>query len=319
MAQIDFPLSKLKSYTGINPKPDDFDRFWDSSLKEVRNIDPEIEIENSGFESIFADCFDLWFTSVKGARIYSKLIKPKNIDGKTPGLLNFHGYSQSSGDWFPLLGYAAEGFTIAAMDCRGQGGLSEDPGGVKGTTKSGHIIRGLEDEPENLLFRDIFLDTVQLANIIMDMEDVDENRVGAFGGSQGGALSLACAALVPEIKRIAPGFPFLSDYKRVWELDFETGAYLELREFFRRRDPLHEREKEFFTKLGYIDVHHLADRITASVLMGITLRDDVCPPSTQFAAYNNINSDKRKLVYKDFNHEKLPVFDDKVFQFLREV
>jgi cephalosporin-C deacetylase len=261
----------------------------------------------------------LWFTGIKGARIYSKLIKPKTIKDKMPGLLKFHGYSGSSGDWFQLLGYAAEGFIVAAMDCRGQGGLSEDPGGVKGTTRSGHIIRGLEDRPENLLFRDIFLDTAQLADIIMNMEDVDETRMGAFGRSQGGALTLACAGLVPEIKRIAPCFPFLSDYKRVWELDFETGAYLELRDFFRRRDPLHERENEFFTKLGYIDVHHLVGKIEASVLMGITLRDDVCPPSTQFAAYNNINSEKQKLVYKDFNHEDLPVFTDRVFQFLREI
>jgi|GEM_PF-2913200 len=32
---------------------------------------------------------------------------------------------------------------MAAMDCRGQGGSSEDSGGVKGNTLCGHIIRGL--------------------------------------------------------------------------------------------------------------------------------------------------------------------------------
>jgi cephalosporin-C deacetylase len=53
----------------------------------------------------------------------------------------------------------------------------------------------------------------------MDMPDVDENRVGATGASQGGALTLACAALEPRIKRAAPVYPFLCDYRRVWDID----------------------------------------------------------------------------------------------------
>ena len=82
----------------------------------------------------------------------------------------------------------------------GQGGLSQDLGEVTGTTFKGHIVRGLDDPPEKLAFRQIFLDTAQLARIVMDMPEVDENRVGAMGGSQGGGLTLACAALEPRIK-----------------------------------------------------------------------------------------------------------------------
>ena len=78
------------------------------------------------------------------------------------------------------------GFSLASLDCRGQGGLSQDVGGVKGTTLNGHILRGLDDAPRNLLFRGIFLDAAQLAGIIMAMPEVDGDRVGAFGGSQGG-------------------------------------------------------------------------------------------------------------------------------------
>src|SRR5206468_10960218 len=83
------------------------------------------------------------------------------------------------------------------------------------------------------------------------------NRVGATGGSQGGGLTLACAALEPRIKRAAPVYPFLCDYQRVWEMDLAVGAYEELKQYFRLFDPLHEREKEIFTRLGYIDNQHL--------------------------------------------------------------
>jgi cephalosporin-C deacetylase len=41
----------------------------------------------------------------------------------------------------------------------------------------GHIIRGLEDRPEKLAFRQIFLDTAQFAKIVMSFPEVDATRV----------------------------------------------------------------------------------------------------------------------------------------------
>jgi cephalosporin-C deacetylase len=209
------------------------------------------------------------------------------------------------------------GFAVAAMDCRGQGGLSEDNLQVKGTTRCGHIIRGLQDEPDRLYFRNVFLDTAELARIVMNMPEIDENRVGAAGASQGGALSIACAALEPRIHRIAPCYPFLSDYLRVWEMDLAKDAYGELVEFFRRHDPLHAQRTLWFTRLGYIDVQYLAPRIEADVMMAVGLMDEICPPSTQFAAYNKITAPKQLVTYPDFGHEPLPGWWDRVVQFMQ--
>jgi cephalosporin-C deacetylase len=177
----------------------------------------------------------------------------------------------------------------------------------------------LDDVPEKLMFRQIFLDTAQLARIVMSMSQVDESRVGATGGSQGGGLTLACAALEPRIKLAAPIFPFLCDYQRVWELELARDAYAELEEYFRRFDPLHEREGEVFTRLGYVDVQHLAPRIEGRVQMAVGLMDKICAPSTQFAAYNKIKSSKSLRVYPDFGHENLPGNADAVYQFLNEL
>jgi cephalosporin-C deacetylase len=313
---FDMPLEQLKNYQGRNPKPADFDSFWEKNIVEVKEIDPELEVVPSDFETPFADCSDLYFTSVGDARIHAKLLRPKQASDPHPAVLMFHGYAGNAGDWMDKLGYVALGFTVAAMDCRGQGGLSEDTGDVKGNTLKGHIIRGLSDTPEKMLYRKTFLDTVQLARVVMDMPDVDENRVGVMGASQGGALTLACAALEPKIKLAAPVFPFLCDYQRTWEIDLAEHAYEELRDYFRRFDPLHEREKEIFTRLGYIDVQHLCTRIEGEVFMGVGLMDTVCPPSTQFAAYNKINSKKSMAIYPDYGHEGLPGHQDRVFQFM---
>jgi len=319
MAVFDLPLSELETYRGRNPRPDDFDAFWEEALRELEATDPQVElVPNTSIRAEHAECFDLWFTGVGGARIYAKYVRPRRREGRCPAVLQFHGYSVNSGDWQWKLGWAGEGFCVAAMDCRGQGGRSEDPGGVRGTTLRGHIIRGLDDpDPRRLMYRQIFLDTAQLARVVAGFEEVDPERMGATGGSQGGALTLACAALAPQIRRAAPVYPFLCDYQRVWEMDLAEAAYEELKYFFRQFDPRHEREEAVFTKLGYIDCQHLAPRIRAEVLFFTALMDRICPPSTQFAAYNKITAPKRMVRYPDFGHEMLPGADDLTFDFMR--
>ncbi len=319
MPMLDMPLEELRVYTGINPKPDDYDAYWDRALQEMAAVDAEVELKPASFQAPGAECFHLYFTGVRGARVHAKFVRPKRIDSPCPAVLQFHGYTLDSGEWHAKLAHVAIGQCVAALDCRGQGGLSQDVGGVKGNTHQGHIIRGLADDPDNLLYRQIFLDTAQLARIVMDMAEVDEQRVGAMGASQGGALTLACAALEPRVRKAAAMYPFLCDYRRVWEMDMTGSAYAELRTFFKRHDPTHARADQWFGRLGYIDVQHLAPRIRAEVLMGVGLMDEVCPPSSQFAAYNRITSKKQMVVYPDFGHEGLPGFFDRGFTMLAEL
>lgn len=322
MPLIDLPLEQLRSYAGRNPRPADFDAYWEEALRELAATDPKAElVPNPTLAAPGVECFDLWFTGVGGARIYAKYLRPTAAarGGKpAPAVLQFHGYTGHSGDWSGKLGYAASGFCVAAMDCRGQGGRSEDKGGVLGNTHHGQIIRGLDDpDPRKLLFRQIFLDTAQLARVVMSLPEVDAARVGAMGGSQGGALTIACASLEPRIKRAAPVFPFLADYKRVWEMDQAKDAYAELKTFFRHFDPRHEREEAIFTRLGYIDLQFLAPRIRAEVLMFTGLMDTITPPSTQFAIYNKMTCKRDVKIYPDFGHEALPGESDMTFNFMR--
>lgn len=317
---FDMPREKLASYDGTNPRPADFDAYWDAGLAEIEALDPKVEIVPADFDAPFADCGHLYFQGTGGARVHAKLLRPKSSEGPHPAVLVFHGYSGRSPDWSELLGWVASGYTVAALDCRGQAGLSEDVGGVTGWTLNGHIVRGLtdglNDAPDKLYYRHVFLDTALLARIVMGFDDVDADRVGATGGSQGGGLTLACAGLTPTLKLAAPVYPFLCDYQRIWEIDLCKHAYLELGEWFKRMDPMHERETEVFTNLGYVDVQHLAPRIRAEVLMAVGYADQVCPPSTQYAAYNKISATKSLRVYPDHGHESLPYNSDAIYSFL---
>lgn len=317
MPALDKPLAELRAYYGSSPLPADFDAYWSRALAELDDTPPQAVLTpNSMLRARGVETFDLTFTGVGGARVYAKYLRPEQPTPPCPALLQFHGYAGNSGEWVDKAAFVAEGFAVAAMDTRGQGGLSEDVGGVTGNTLNGHIIRGLAQGADALLFRNIFLDTVQLARVVAGLPEVDASRLSCMGASQGGALSIACAALEPRIRRCVSVYPFLSDYQRVWDMDLDKDAYAELRTYLRNFDPMGKNRKQIFETLGYIDIQNLASRISADVLMAITLMDNICPPSSQFAVYNKIKSQKEVVIFPDHGHEVLPGFRDLEFNFL---
>lgn len=311
---FDLSYDELLTYPGTNPRPDDFDGFWDKGLAELAATEPDTEFLPATFQVPFARCEHLYFTGTGGTRVHAKLVQPAQPAG--PAVLKFHGYGGEAQQWTDLLPYAARGYTIAALHVRGQVGYATQEQHRDSFTLMHHVVSGLDDDPEQLIYRHVFLDTARLAGIVMGLDGVDPARVATMGASQGGGLSLACAALEPRIKLVASVYPFLTDYRRAYDMSLDTEPYNEIANWFRKRDPRHLRETEVFTRLGYIDVQHLAARIRAKVDLSVGLEDEVCPPSTQFAVYNKLTGEKSLRLFPDHGHDDLPGLTDDIYQLL---
>lgn len=308
---------KYQSYFGEGKKPEDFDEFWNKELNELDKLKLDYQmIKKEDLCSNIADFYDLWFEGVEKGRVHCQLIVPKNINGKIPIMLMFHGYHTDSGDWVGKVGLAAEGIAVLALDARGQGGLSEDCSVVQGGILQGLIIRGIEQGPENLYFKRVFLDCAQMAKIAYTLPFVDPQNVYCQGASQGGALALVAAALEPRISKAIVQYPFLSDFQAQFSGDIDNSAYAELAYYFKFRDPQHNWDSKFFHTLSYIDLRFLVSRIQATVVWGIGLRDTICPPFSQFAVYNHIKTKKIMLAFEEYGHEYLPTFGDTVNNFI---
>lgn len=315
MPVIDMPLEKLKGYTGTNPMPKDFDLFWDKRMDEVNNHQLQYEIKESEIEGYNScDYYDLWFKGIDGGEVYAKYIHPKSVE-KVPLILQFHGYPGASRSWFEQCSFVGMGCAIIAMDCPGQGGKGNDVGGISGTTVAGHIVAGLDGEPKDMYYVRLFQNTSILCRIAQELEGININKIYTNGASQGGGIALACSSLNKIIKRCAVLYPFLSDYKRVWDMDLDQIAYEGIRYYSKWFNPMGVNEEDMFTKLGYIDVHNFAHRLNSEVLFGTGLMDNICPPSTQFAVYNNIKSKKKHIIFQDYTHEEIAVFDDMLIDF----
>lgn len=309
MPNIDMPLEQLKKYKGCSPKTHDFEEFWSSKINRIKGNKVEFEMIEADFQLEGVICYNLIFKGEDGANIYCKYVRPKK-DGIYPTLFGFHGYHVDSGDWFDKASLANFGYNIFAMDVRGQGGKSEDNLSTKGSTLPGHIVKGVEEGPNNLFFTKVFCDTIYLVELAKSFSNVDINKMYSFGASQGGALSIACAALNKEIKKVFACYPFLSDYKRLFDIPFQMGAYGEINQYFKFSDPFHEKEDKVFETLSYIDIQNFAENMECQLTMFTGLMDEICAPSSQFAFYNKFKGDKKVIIYPQHGHEWLPKFMD---------
>ena len=158
-----------------------------------------------------------------------------------------------------------------------------------------------------------------LCRIVRELEGIDLAHVFVNGASQGGGLGIATCALNGElINRAAILYPFLSDFRLVWDLDADDIAYEGLRYWSRWFDEDSTRIEEAYAKLAYFDSKNFAPMVKCPVLFGTGTADTVCPPATQFAVYNNLPCDKRHEFFEGFGHEEIQDFDDLIIPFFCE-
>lgn len=272
-------LCELEAYAGTNPIPADFDAFWAERVAEADERPLDFETVPADVPS-FDGCeyLDLWFRGMAGARLYAKYLRPAG-PGPAPLVLQFHGYPGRTRSWFEHSSFVGMGFAGIALDNPGQGGRSEDVGGFRGATVSGHLIAGLGGDPKDLYYVRLYQDIRILCRIVRELPGLDLDDVCVYGGSQGGAVGLATCALNGDlIRRAAILYPFLSDFRGVWERGDDVSAYEGLRYFSRWFDADGSGADEWFRRLGYIDTLSFAHLVRCEVLFGTGLADDVCPP-----------------------------------------
>ena len=315
MPMLDMPIKEMESYLGKGIKPIDFEDFWGKEISKIDSENIDYKIIKKNFLNKEANYYEIYFKGIDGAEIYAKYICPTNKD-KVPTVLEFHDYKEASKGWHNLTRYIGLGYSVVAMDCRGQGGKSQDVGGTKGSTVSGHLILGLDDEINNMYYVKVYLDAYILSKIVEKFEKTDVNKMISFGRGQGAALALVVAALNKNIKKCSTQYPFLADFKRVWDMDLDKDAYEGIRYYFRWFDPMHLNEEKIFEKLGYIDIVNFAQKIECDLLVGTGLLDNICPPSTQYAVFNNANGKKKHLIFHKYGHELNNFFENENLKFM---
>ncbi|SDD21762.1 cephalosporin-C deacetylase [Glycomyces harbinensis] len=304
MALFDLPLEQLREYRPDVSAPADFDEFWKSTLTEAAGHDLDVRLAPVDTGLVQVEVHDVVFAGFGGHPIKAWLVKPKGVEGPLPCVVEYIGYSGGrSLPWAHTLVPAA-GWAHFVMDTRGQGygnwqpGDTGDPYGTTGPTNKGWMTQGLES-PEHYYYRRVFTDAYRAVDAVKGIEGIDPDRIVVAGGSQGGGITQAVGGLRGDLAGAIIDVPFLTHFRRAVTIT-DAFPYQEIVEFLSGQ---RLREDVVFGTLNYFDGIHFAARGTAPALYSVGLMDDVCPPSTVFAAYNLWQGDKRITVWPWNKHE----------------
>jgi cephalosporin-C deacetylase len=304
MAQFDLPLDELREYRPPRDEPADFDAFWSETLAESRAVRaPAVAVEvDSHLETISAA--DVTFSGYAGQPIKAWLLWPAGRTGPLPTIVQYLGYGGGRGYPVNWLLWASAGYANLVMDTRGQGAgwLTGDTSDIEETGTGpqfpGVMTRGILD-PATYYYRRLMTDAALAVDAVREMPLVDGSRIAVAGASQGGGLALAVAALVPDVTAALIDVPFLTHYRRAVEITDEQ-PYGEIRGFLRT----HPRDEErVFRTLAYFDGRSFAARATVPALFSVGLEDQITPPSTVFAAYNEYAGPKEMRVWPFNGHD----------------
>ncbi|MCD6291315.1 MAG: acetylxylan esterase [Anaerolineae bacterium] len=301
---FDLPLEQLKTYRPPREEPPDFDEFWRQTLEEACQIPLDARFEPVDYGLRTVETYDVTFNGYGGQPVKGWLLLPRGRQGSLPCVVEYIGYG--GGRSFPTewLLWSSVGYAHLVMDTRGQGsawspGDTPDPEPDGSSPQyPGFMTRGILD-PKTYYYRRVFTDAVRAVEAARSHPAVDPERIAITGGSQGGGITVAVSGLVPDVQVAMPDVPFLCHYRRATEIT-DSMPYGEISKYcVVHRDKV----DTVFRTLSYFDGMNFAVRARARALFSVALMDQICPPSTVFAAYNYYAGPKDIRIYRYNNHE----------------
>jgi len=299
MPWFDLPLAALREHRTATEEPPGLDAWWAQRLEEARAAarPPGVtRYQTDAYGPLRA--YDVEFSGARGDRIRAWYLRPPGAgDAPLPIVVRFIGYGGGRGLPADHTLLPSAGYAVFVMDIRGQGGrwtVGATGDLSPGPEYSTVMTRGIAS-PEDYYYTRLYVDAVRAIETAAGLDGVDGSRIAVSGGSQGGGLALASAALLGDrVTACHADIPFLCDIQRAVTLT-SAMPYAEVAEFLAQHVDL---ETAALDTLRYVDCALLARRITAECLVSVGLMDQICPPSTVFAAYNAITAAKEIAVFQ---------------------
>ena len=270
--------------------PEDFMSWWQTELKKAEQV-PLMPVfkHEPGMSNGKADVYMVHFQNHKaGSYIYGMLTVPKT-PGKHAAVVEYPGagiHKFQSGN----MAWADSDIVCLQIGIHGIP-LDMEAEVYQNLTNGGmanYAYLGLEHR-DNYYYRRVFLGAAKAVDFLKSLDYVDSTRIGVYGGSQGGLLSLVVAALKPEVRCVSAAYPAMcetagSRYERaegwprlfVWRKGTDTP---QIRDVVR-----------------YFDAVNFARFVTQDIQFIQGYNDHVCMPTTTFSAYNVIPKGRKILL-----------------------
>ncbi len=274
--------------------PADFRDYWANTLKQARNtpLEPVMTLlpeRCTMTDNVYQVSFR---TKEWGGRFYGILSIPKK-EGKYPALLRVPGAGVR-----PYMGdtYTAPGKVITL-----EVGIHGIPVTIEQSVYDALASGALNnywafcrDNKDSFYYNRVIVGVLRAVDFICSLPQYNGQALGVTGSSQGGALSVIAAALDSRVTFLAAVHPALCDHeaslqKRAcgWPHYFYYGGASDVKEL---------------ETVRYYDTANFARLLTVPAWFSWGYNDDVCPPTSMYAAYNVVSSPKELHPYLETGH-----------------
>ena len=267
------------------PRPADFDAFWESKLKALRQIpiDPELTPVSSNVPGV--DLHLLKLDSL-GSHVHAYVAKPQR-EGKFPALVIY----QYAGV------YALQPETVTARAAEGWLALDVDSHDMLPTDSIGpprnYQAVGNTDR-ETSYFLNMYLRDTRAIDYITTRPDWDGKTIVVMGTSMGGQQSLVTAGLnSARITAVIVNEPSGADSNG--DLHGRRAGYPN----WPSSDP------NVMRTALYFDTVNFASRIKAASLVALGFIDTIAPPAGIWTAFNQIPGPKEAVAMVESDHNNI--------------
>lgn len=281
--------------------PTDFKDFWDKTLADARQIPlqplltPQPELCTP-----YADVYHIRFQNHQaGSYIYGILSVPKK-EGTFPALLRVPGggvreYKGADKDHF-----CSRDMVVLEIGIHGIP-VNLDPQvylDLRANALSNYnTLRN--DNKEQYYFRKVYTGCVKAIDFLASLPQVDADKIGVYGGSQGGLLALVVGALHEGVKCVASCYPSMAEIGA-----FQHGRAAGWPQLFADKTETNLTQK--LQVAAYYDAVNFARFVKAPTLYILGYNDQVCCPTSTYCVYNVLTSPKELLLPLDCGHWLYP-------------
>ena len=290
--KVGFSVDQILPYTQM---PSDFKEFWNKNKQELKSFPLTYTKELA--KEYCTDKIDCYLVKLhinkQGQSVYGYLFYPKNAQKKNcPVVLCPPGAGiKTIKEPLRHKYYAEQGCIRLEMEIHGLNPTMTTEEFKEISTAFGNESNYLNinlDNKDNYYMKRVYMACVRAIDLLTSLPEWDGKNVIVQGGSQGGALAIVTAGLDERVTLCVANHPALSDMAG-FKAERADGY-----PHFSRTPGMDTPEK--IKTMSYYDVVNFARLVKAHTYITWGFNDDVCPPTTSYAAYNVLTCPKEALI-----------------------
>jgi cephalosporin-C deacetylase-like acetyl esterase len=283
-------LAGLNAIAPTDAEPADFDQFWINQKATLAGVPMNTQISFYS-NTTYTNTYKLILDVSSSAKAYCYITVPIAA-GPFPAILQLPAFGNTANLVNPNVELCTRGGALV-VNINIHNNDPSQPGPNSYTTMG-------SSNAETVYYKHALLSIFRVIDYLQTRSDFNQ-QVGIIGDSQGGGLAILGAGLDSRISLLAVVNPALCNHG-----GFGSGKPSGFPYYQQYAVNLGFNLQQVKDAVRYYDAAFAAKRFKGKTMFMVGLQDEVCPPVTGLAAYNQLQGNKELMLFRNSGHSPNP-------------